>query len=335
MVGNAPRHRTSGGRDIPTCIWTDGMEQAECVAAAACPELKLPANGRTAIIPSAVFSPCCQRSVRNSLVPLDPRPVVLRGMAAPRSCPLGSAVLRYCWDRVCALPPPQTLPDLNTATPCRPTSGWLTSSCPLLGRPARALQITGNPLCRRCCPSQTEETGPPRPPPEPPPGVSTAPPRRTTSSRSTSPCPSCSSVFSSVHNMKAHAPTHYPWHSNRCGRPRMRIVRQLHGLPNRCLTRNSLPKNVKRINEQKTDSATPQAPMTAVALQSLLCCNPHQPLSRDNPREALPHTLWECPCRWELGMRLLGSVPACTTARFGRNARHFCADGPCATYSLL
>ncbi|EAN91877.1 hypothetical protein Tc00.1047053509527.140 [Trypanosoma cruzi] len=51
----------------------------------------------------------------------------------------------------------------------------------------------------------TEDAGPPRPPPEPPPGVSTAPPRRTTSSRSTSSCPSCSSVFSSVHNMKAHA----------------------------------------------------------------------------------------------------------------------------------
>ncbi|RNC41432.1 hypothetical protein TcCL_NonESM08991 [Trypanosoma cruzi] len=51
----------------------------------------------------------------------------------------------------------------------------------------------------------TEEAGPPRPPPEPPPGVSTAPPRRTTSSGSTSPCPSCGSVFSSVHSMKAHA----------------------------------------------------------------------------------------------------------------------------------
>ncbi|KAF8284537.1 hypothetical protein TcYC6_0015050 [Trypanosoma cruzi] len=51
----------------------------------------------------------------------------------------------------------------------------------------------------------TEEAGPPRPPPEPPPGVSTAPPRRMKGSRSTSPCPSCSSVFSSVHNMKAHA----------------------------------------------------------------------------------------------------------------------------------
>ncbi|RNC31969.1 hypothetical protein TcCL_Unassigned05472, partial [Trypanosoma cruzi] len=57
----------------------------------------------------------------------------------------------------------------------------------------------------RCRPSHTEEAGPPRPPPEPPPGVSTAPPRGTTSSRSTSPCPSCSSVFSSAHHMKAHA----------------------------------------------------------------------------------------------------------------------------------
>ncbi|RNE99866.1 trans-sialidase [Trypanosoma cruzi] len=36
--------------------------------------------------------------------PLEPRPVMLRGMAAPRPRLLGSAVLRYCWDRVCALP---------------------------------------------------------------------------------------------------------------------------------------------------------------------------------------------------------------------------------------
>ncbi|RNE95703.1 hypothetical protein TcG_13288 [Trypanosoma cruzi] len=62
-------HRTSGGRDIPTGIWTDGMEQAECVAAAACHELNYSTNGRSAIMPSAVSSPCCQRSVRNSLVP--------------------------------------------------------------------------------------------------------------------------------------------------------------------------------------------------------------------------------------------------------------------------
>ncbi|RNE97231.1 trans-sialidase [Trypanosoma cruzi] len=69
MVGDALRHRTSGSREIPTCIWTDGMEQAECVAAAACPELKLPASGRTAIMPSAVVSPCCWMSVQSSLVP--------------------------------------------------------------------------------------------------------------------------------------------------------------------------------------------------------------------------------------------------------------------------
>ncbi|RNE96396.1 hypothetical protein TcG_13016 [Trypanosoma cruzi] len=50
-------------------MWTDGMEQAECVAAAACHKLKCTANGRSAIMPSAMASPCCQRSVRNSLVP--------------------------------------------------------------------------------------------------------------------------------------------------------------------------------------------------------------------------------------------------------------------------
>ncbi|EKF99752.1 hypothetical protein TCSYLVIO_009324, partial [Trypanosoma cruzi] len=155
--------------------------------------------------PSPCFHIAASGPCETAWCPLDPRPVMPRSMEAPRPYPLGSAVLQCCWDRVCALPPPQTLPDLNTATPCRPTSGWLTSSCPLLGRPARALRITSNPLCWWCRPSHTEEAGPPRPPPEPPPGVSTAPPRRTTSSRSTSPCQSCSSVFSSVHNMKAHA----------------------------------------------------------------------------------------------------------------------------------
>ncbi|EKG01186.1 hypothetical protein TCSYLVIO_007829 [Trypanosoma cruzi] len=95
---------------------------------------------------------------------------------------------------------------------CRQTSGIESrhsaqiqcDSCPFFDRPARALRITSNSLCRWCS-THTEETGPPRLPPEPPPGVSTAPPRRTTSSGSTSPCPSCCSVFSSVHNMKAHA----------------------------------------------------------------------------------------------------------------------------------
>ncbi|RNE96312.1 hypothetical protein TcG_13063 [Trypanosoma cruzi] len=69
MVGDAPRHRTSGSRDIPIGMWKDGMEQAECVAAAVCHKLKCTANGRSAIMLSAMVSPCCQRSVRNSLVP--------------------------------------------------------------------------------------------------------------------------------------------------------------------------------------------------------------------------------------------------------------------------
>ncbi|EKG00510.1 hypothetical protein TCSYLVIO_008540 [Trypanosoma cruzi] len=69
-----------------------------------------------------------------------------------------------------------------------------------------------------------------------------------------------------------------------------------------------ITENVKRINEQKTDSATPQAPMTAVALQPLLYCN-HQPLIRvqstgDPAAHAVGMPLplgignasaWECP----------------------------------------
>ncbi|RNE96599.1 hypothetical protein TcG_12946 [Trypanosoma cruzi] len=75
-------------------------------------------------------------------------------------------------------------------------------------------------------------------------------------------------------------------------------------------------KNVKRINEQKTDNAPLQAPTTAVALQPLLCCNPHQPLSPDNPREALPHTLWECRRPRQLSIRQFGNRPSRTTASF-------------------
>ncbi|EAN96851.1 hypothetical protein TcCL_NonESM08458 [Trypanosoma cruzi] len=76
----ARRNIPCGSRDSSTGMWTDGMEHAESTAAAACnahtaspggslPELKLPANGRTAIMPSAVVSPCCWRSVQSSLVP--------------------------------------------------------------------------------------------------------------------------------------------------------------------------------------------------------------------------------------------------------------------------
>ncbi|ESS55455.1 hypothetical protein TCDM_13075 [Trypanosoma cruzi Dm28c] len=57
----------------------------------------------------------------------------------------------------------------------------------------------------------------------------------------------------------------------------------------------------------KTDNAPQQAPMTAVALQPLLCCNPHQPLS---PRQSTggpaahavgmpPSSATEHPTIWE------------------------------------
>ncbi|RNE97296.1 hypothetical protein TcG_12644 [Trypanosoma cruzi] len=281
MVGDAPRHRTSGSRDIPTGICTDGMEQAECVAAAACHKLNCSASGRTAIMPSAMASPCCWRSVRNSLVPSraqacdTPRhggatflpsgigcAAVLLG---PRLCPACAGTSSRREHRH-SLPSSKRLVDVLLPTPRQDGT-----------RPADYKQPFMSVV-----PSlpHTEEAGPPRPPPEPPPGVSTAPPRRTTSSRSTSPCQSCSGVFSSVHNMKAHARRTIPGtpivaEGLTCGSCDSSTV-----FPNKCLTRRALAKNVKRINEQKTDSAPQQAPMTAVALQPLLCCNHHQPLSR-------------------------------------------------------
>ncbi|RNE99140.1 hypothetical protein TcG_12087 [Trypanosoma cruzi] len=78
-------------------------------------------------------------------------------------------------------------------------------TCPLFDRPARALRITRNLLCRWCRPSLTEETGPPLPPPEPLPDVSTANPCCPASGGLTFSRPICSSVRSSVHSMRAHA----------------------------------------------------------------------------------------------------------------------------------
>ncbi|RNC38511.1 hypothetical protein TcCL_NonESM12234 [Trypanosoma cruzi] len=78
MVGNALRHRTSGSRDRPQesrrTEWSrPSLFQRQPATSvlfyreAACPVLNCSANGRTAIMPFAVFSPCCQRPVRNSL----------------------------------------------------------------------------------------------------------------------------------------------------------------------------------------------------------------------------------------------------------------------------
>ncbi|EKG06677.1 hypothetical protein TCSYLVIO_002210 [Trypanosoma cruzi] len=291
------------------------MEQAECVAAAACHELKYSANGRTAIMPSAMVSPCCQRSVRNSLVPSRaqvcdaPRhggttsPPSGIGCAAvllgPRLCSV-SAVTSSRREHNHSLPSSKRLIDVLLSTP-RQTGT----------RPADHKQ----PSVSVVPPSHTEEAGPPRPPPEPPPGVSTAPPPRTKSSGSTSPCQSCSSVFSSVQNMKAHA---------RRTNSETPIVAE--GLTcGFCDSSTVFPTGASRAvhyrkcqayQRAKTDNAPLQAPMTAVALQPLLCCNHHQPLSADNPREALPHTLWECPRPRQLSIQLFGKTPSRATAPF-------------------
>ncbi|RNC53583.1 hypothetical protein TcCL_ESM09083, partial [Trypanosoma cruzi] len=155
-------------------------------------------------MPSTVASPWCWRSVRNSLVPSRAKACdALRhggatslpsgiGCAAvllgPRLCSASAATSSRREHRH-SLPTSKRLMDVLLPTP-RQTGT----------RPADHKQ----PFMSVVLPSHTEEAGPPRPPPEPPPGVSTAPPRRMKSSGSTSPCPSCSSVFSSVHNMKAH-----------------------------------------------------------------------------------------------------------------------------------
>ncbi|EAN90923.1 hypothetical protein TcCL_Unassigned04575 [Trypanosoma cruzi] len=182
------------------------MEQAECVATAACLELKCSANGRTAIMPFAVFSPCCQRPVRNSLFSCGAQACDAPRHGGTMSLPSGiGCVAVLLGPRLCAasavtssrrehrhsLPSSKRLMDVLLPTPRQ------TGTRPADHKQPSVLVVPSLP--------HTEEAGPPRPPPEPPPGVSTAPPRRTTSSGSTSPCPSCCSVFSSAHSMKAHA----------------------------------------------------------------------------------------------------------------------------------
>ncbi|KAF5217242.1 hypothetical protein ECC02_009882 [Trypanosoma cruzi] len=159
----------------------------------------------------------------------------------------------------------------------------------------------------------TEEAGPPRPPPEPPPGVSTAPPRRTTSSGSMSPCPSCSSVFSSIHNMKAHARRTNPGtpivaEGLTCGFCDSSTVSPTSasraGHYRKCQAYQRA-KNGQRTSASSNDSRSPSA---TPLLQ------PHQPLSPDNTREALPHMLWECRRPRQLSIRLFGNTPSRTTA---------------------
>ncbi|ORC85645.1 uncharacterized protein TM35_000331020 [Trypanosoma theileri] len=80
--------------------------------------------------------------------------------------------------------------------------------CPLFGRLARALNITRNPYCRWCHPLQ-EGGHAPAPPKEPTPAT---PLRsiRLRPNRSTSTCPICKSVYTSVATMKLHAKRVHP-----------------------------------------------------------------------------------------------------------------------------
>ncbi|ESS55818.1 hypothetical protein TCDM_12688 [Trypanosoma cruzi Dm28c] len=226
------------------------MEQAEFVAAAACHELKYSTNGRTAIMPSAVASPCCQRSVRNSLLPSRSQACDVPRHGGTTFLPSGigcAAVL---------LGPRLRSASAGTSSR-REHRHSLPSSKRLIDALLPTLRQTGTrpaghkqPFFSVVPPSHTEEAVPPRPPPEPPPGVSTAPPRRTTSSGSTSPCPSCSSVFSSVHNMKAHARRTIPGtpivaEGLACGFCDSSTFSQQ--VPHAQVT----TKNFKRINEQK------------------------------------------------------------------------------------
>ncbi|RNC47643.1 hypothetical protein TcCL_NonESM02408 [Trypanosoma cruzi] len=136
-----------------------------------------------------------------------------------------------------------------------------------------------------------------------------------TSSGSTSPCPIGGRLFSSVHNMKAHARRTNP------GTP---IVAEGLTCVSATAPRSSkqvphaqvTTENAKRINEQKTDNATLQAPMTAIALQPLLYGNLHQPLSPRRSTGNLSHMLWECPRRLPLSIRIFGENPCRTTALF-------------------
>ncbi|KAF8286914.1 hypothetical protein TcBrA4_0024610 [Trypanosoma cruzi] len=152
------------------------------------------------------------------------------------------------------------------------------NSCPHFGRPARALRTTSNPLCRWCCSSHTEETDRPdllR-------NLHLACPRhllverRAAGQRRPAKAAAASSRPSTIWRYTPDALTlalqslQKASHADSATAPPYSQE-----VPHAQVT----TKNVKRVNEQKKDSATPQAPMTAIALRPLRYGNPHQPLS--------------------------------------------------------
>ncbi|RNC43321.1 mucin TcMUCII [Trypanosoma cruzi] len=115
----------------------------------------------------------------------------------------------------------------------------------------------------------------------------------------------------------------------------MRMPQWRHRLLNRRLARRLPPKS-----PGMPAGKTPQEAQTrALEMDQALPPPPHNRrhglLIPDGPRETPPHPLRECPRRWEYGLRLFGTAPARRTFLLRQNDCHFCADGPCATHSLL
>ncbi|RNC46152.1 hypothetical protein TcCL_NonESM04047 [Trypanosoma cruzi] len=144
-------------------------------------------------------------------------------------------------------------------------------SCPLLGRTARALRITRNPLCRWCRLFLTLKR-------QDHPDLLVE--RRAADQRRPAQATAASSRPSTVLRHTPDALALAPQSSQKTSRVDPATApRSPQQAPHAQVT----TENVKRINEQKTDNAHLHAPKTAVALQPLFCRNPHQPLS---PRQS-------------------------------------------------
>ncbi|ORC83692.1 uncharacterized protein TM35_000601230 [Trypanosoma theileri] len=172
--------------------------------------------------------------------------------------------------------------------------------CPLFGRLARALNITRNPYCRWCHPLQ-EEGHAPTPPPEPPPAT---PPRRTRlrPNRSTSTCPICKLVYTSVTTMKRHAKRVHPGEM---------IIEE--GLVcGYCSSTKVFKTSASRAGHYRKcadyQRITHSHPTTPVETQLQNQQHVHEDIC-PGPKETLSHMLWECPRLRDLSIATFGTDP--------------------------
>ncbi|EKF28830.1 hypothetical protein MOQ_007408, partial [Trypanosoma cruzi marinkellei] len=186
-------------------------------------------------------------------------------------------------------------------------------SCPLFDRPARALQITSDPLCRWRRSFLTEEAGTPPPLPCPLPDVNTASPCRPANGGLASSCPICGRVHSSIHNTRAHA---------RHARPGVPIVDE--GVTCGCrdgttffvtsVLRAGQYRRGKHAGRKHTQEAQTRVHRMDQALPPPLQHRCDVPIPRRTTVHVASSTA-VMPCRWVLGLRRCGAAPACTTAR--------------------